>query len=121
MTLVKSKMITEKANTITNELIEPIKILIPKKRLINPKYSGLRQYEYGFWTTRFCVAIKGIGVPCPITLCALIDQNRKIRPRVIKLPPSTALVTGVRKSGSCNQGSKMNLGMTKRRAGKKND
>lgn len=112
-------MITEKANTITNELMEPNKILIPKKRLINPKYNGLRQYEYGFWTTSFFVAIKGIGVPCPITLCALIDHNRMMRPKVIKLPPSTALAAGVKINGSCSQGSKTNLGMTKRRAGKK--
>ena len=112
-------MITEKIDTITRELMESNKMLIPKKRLITPKNIGFRQYKYGFWTTSFWVAIKGIGVPLPSSLCALIDQKRKIIPRVIKLPPSTALITGVRNVGRFNHRSKKSLGITKRRAGKK--
>ena len=99
--------------------MESNKMLIPKKRLIRTKNIGLRQYKYGFWTTSFWVAIKGIGVPLPSSLCALIDQKRKIIPKVIKLTPSAALVTGVRNVGRPNLRSKMNLGMIKRRAGKK--
>ena len=99
--------------------MESNKMLIPKKRLIRPKNIGLRQYKYGFWTTSFWVAIKGIGVHLPISLCALIDQKRKTIPKVIKLPPSAALITGVRNVGRPNLRSKMNLGMIKRRAGKK--
>jgi len=112
-------MITEKINTITRELMELNKMLIPKKRLITPKNIGLRQYKYGFWTTSFWVATKGIGVPLPSSFCALIDQKRKITPNVIKLPPSTALATGVRNVEKPNHLFKKSLGMTKRRAGKK--
>ncbi len=38
---------------------------------------------------------------------------------VIKLPPDIPLTTGVKNEGSCNQRSKYNFGIIKRRAGNK--
>jgi hypothetical protein len=60
-----------------------------------------------------------MGVPLPISLCALVDAARKNVPSAIKTAAGMILIEKLNTVGISNHRSKTNLGIIKRTAGNK--